>query len=291
MASKPFDPTFKTLVEASPEDWPALADLPRGPTDVIDADIATVSGAGDKVLRVRADPPYLLHLEFHSGHDAVALPEKMRVRSALLHQRHQLLVHSVAVVVRPEADSPTLTGTWQLAFPAELPYDVFRYKVVRIWEVPPQRLLKGGVGLLPLAPVSAVTEAELPDIIQRIEQRLRSRRLRGRAQEIWSATFILLGLRYSSEFARSLLQGVRGMRESTTYQAILEEGRLEELRKAVRLLGEKCLGAPDKRSAALISSSTDLGQLENLLVRVPDCESWAELFEDISPGRSTRRRR
>ncbi len=43
---------------------------------MIDADIATVSGAADKVLRVAADPAYLLHLEFVSGHDAPALPRK-----------------------------------------------------------------------------------------------------------------------------------------------------------------------------------------------------------------------
>ena len=54
MATKPFDPTVKTLVETSPGDWPVLLGLPAAPTEVIDADIATVSGAGDKALRVRA---------------------------------------------------------------------------------------------------------------------------------------------------------------------------------------------------------------------------------------------
>ncbi len=61
MADKPYDPTLKDLVEAGPDDWPVLTGQPQAPTEVIDADIATVSGAGDKVLRVRAEPPYLLH--------------------------------------------------------------------------------------------------------------------------------------------------------------------------------------------------------------------------------------
>ncbi|OWK35712.1 hypothetical protein [Fimbriiglobus ruber] len=56
MTPKPFDPTLKALVETSPESWPAFVGGPPGPTDVIDADIATVSGAADKVIRVRADP-------------------------------------------------------------------------------------------------------------------------------------------------------------------------------------------------------------------------------------------
>ena len=53
--------------------YATLADALR-PTRVIDADIATVSGAADKVLRVEARPPYILHLEFVTGHDAVDLP-------------------------------------------------------------------------------------------------------------------------------------------------------------------------------------------------------------------------
>jgi hypothetical protein len=76
----PFDPTLKALVESAPEDWPVLAGQPRAPTKVIDVDIATVSGAGDKVLRVQAAPPYLLHLEFQAGHDSAALPGLLQVR-------------------------------------------------------------------------------------------------------------------------------------------------------------------------------------------------------------------
>lgn len=72
MAAKPYDPTLKALVETEPESWPRLLGGPTGPTEAIDADIATVSGAADKVLRVSAHTPYLLHLEFVSGHDVLA---------------------------------------------------------------------------------------------------------------------------------------------------------------------------------------------------------------------------
>ena len=69
MTAKPYDTTLKALVETEPESWPAFLGRPTGPTAVIDSDIATVSGAADKVLRVAATIPYLLHLEFVSGHD------------------------------------------------------------------------------------------------------------------------------------------------------------------------------------------------------------------------------
>jgi hypothetical protein len=42
---------------------------------------------------------------------------------------------------------------------------------MRVWRLPPEPLLTGGLPLLALAPISAVTEAELPGIIQRMERR------------------------------------------------------------------------------------------------------------------------
>ena len=102
MAQKQFDPTLKTLVEVGPGDWTVFAGQPAAPTRVIDADIATVSGAADKVLRVEAAPPYLLHLEFVSGHDAADLPATLNKRNVLLDDRHGLLVRTV-VVLRREA--------------------------------------------------------------------------------------------------------------------------------------------------------------------------------------------
>jgi hypothetical protein len=89
MAAKPFDPTLKTLVEASPADWPVLLGLPPAPTEVTDADIATVSGARDKVLHVRAAARYLVHLEFQSGHDAAGLPRLLHLRNTFL-ENHRL---------------------------------------------------------------------------------------------------------------------------------------------------------------------------------------------------------
>src|SRR5690242_13530578 len=144
--SKPYDPTFKALVEAGPADWAVLAGQPPAPAEVIDADIATVSGAADKVLRVATAPPSLLHLEFQSGHDSAALPHQLHLRNTLLENRHGLLVRSVAVLLRPAADSPVLDGEHVRAFPGEPPHLVFRYQVIRVWRLPAEPLLQGGLG-------------------------------------------------------------------------------------------------------------------------------------------------
>jgi predicted transposase YdaD len=292
MAAKEFDPTVKTLVETSPGDWPVLIGQPAARTRAIDADVATVSGAADKVLHVRGKPPYLIHLDFQSGHDSAELPELLHMRSSLLRHRHRLLVRSVAVLLRPEADSPALTEKLELAFPGEPPYDTFKYKVIRVWELPPAQLLRGGLGTLPLAPISAVTEAQLPGLVRRMEKHLQGRRQKD-VEQVWSATFILLGLRYSRGFAQQLLRGVQSMKESSTYQAILDEGRAEEARKILVRLGSPHFGAPDAAVMAALEGITDLGRLEDLIAQMPASAkaSWEDLLGLPAPRQSRPRRR
>jgi hypothetical protein len=269
---------------------------------VIDADIVTVSGAADKVLRVAADPLYLLHLEFVAGHDSAMLPRKLHVRNGLLETRHDLPVRSGIVLLHPQADSPQLTGVYARGFPGEEAYLTFRYQVVRVWQLPPEPLLTGGLALLPLAPISAVTEPELPGIIQRIERRLRSRQGRKQAPVVWGAAYILLGLRYSPTLAAQLFRGVVSMKESSTYQAILQEGRAEgmaqglaqgrvaEARKVLRLQGEDAFGPPDARTAAALERLDDLARLEALLKRIRTAASWQELLGQPPPSRRSGRR-
>jgi predicted transposase YdaD len=307
VTAKAFDPTTKALVENGPDDWPVLIGQPAAPTEVIDADIATVSGAADKVLRVQAADPYLLHLEFQCGHDSADLPKDLHMRNALLEHRHDLPVRSVVVLLRPEADSRTLTGIRERAFPGERPYTWFKYQVVRIWRLPPAALLAGGLGTLPLAPVSAVTEAEVPGIIEKMKRRLATRRLRGKTKEVWAATYILLGLRYSRERAHELLRGVVSMKESVTYQAILEEGEargeargrkegeaqgvLKEARRMVCVVGEKYIGPPDSDAVVTLERIDNVSQLEALCARAPEVASWQELLDPPTRRRGNGRPR
>ena len=87
------------------------------------------------------------------------------------------------------------------------------------------------------------------------------------------------------------------MKESSTYQAILQEGRAEgraegqvegavaEAKKLLLLRGDEVFGPPDDRIAALIEQIDDSTQLEELFKRVRTVSSWQELF-----GRRKRRR-
>src|SRR5260370_16443784 len=101
-----------------------------------------------------------------------------------------------------------------------------------------------------------------------MEARLQTRRKRQYAEDVWSATFILMGLRYSRELARHLLPGVRSMKESVTYQAILEEGeakgRNTEAKKVLFRQGQIRFGAPDTPAPPPLQTLTDVYPLTHL---------------------------
>ncbi|MFN8634097.1 MAG: hypothetical protein U0893_09595 [Chloroflexota bacterium] len=77
------------------------------------------------------------------------------------------------------------------------------------------------------------------------------------------------------------------MRESTTYQAILEEGREEgqllDARRMVVELGTAKFGAPDLAASAALETIGDLAALHRLAVGVLRVSSWQELLSML-PG-------
>src|SRR5947207_1296365 len=160
---------MKYLAEERLADWlPLVGQATTAATEVIEAELSTVTAAADKVLLVKETVPWLLNLEPCSNRDPDRLGN-LHVYSALLERRHRLLVRTLVVLLRREADQPDLTGTYEKGFVGEPPYLVFRYRVVRLWQLSPESLLAGGLGLVPLAPLGNVQEAELPRLISRMK--------------------------------------------------------------------------------------------------------------------------
>jgi predicted transposase YdaD len=274
----PIDDTLKHLTELSPQDWVVRGGWPAAPATLIDADIATITGATDKVIRVAGPPDWLLTVDFQAGHDTAKLPPKMLLYNAALGKRHDLRVRSLAVILHRGADSPQLTGLYERGFPGESADVTLRYRVVRVWQVPPERWLSGGLGVLPLAPLGAVQEAELPAVIAQIKQRLEREVTRSQAAELWSATYILMGVRYADALIETLFQGVIAMEESVTYQAILRKGEAKEARKMLLLQGRSRFGEPPLEAMTALDALSDVSRLEELGVRLLQASSWQELL-------------
>ena len=290
----PIDDTLKHLTELSPQDWVVRGGWTAAPAALIDADIGTITGATDKVIRVAGAPDWLLAVDFQAGHDSVAkLPDLLLYNSAMF-KRHGLCVRSLLVLLHRGADSPQLTGLYERGFAGE-PFDVaLRYRCLRVWQVPAEQWLSGGLGLLPLAPLGDIRPGDLPAIIAQMKKRLAPTPARLKA-ELWSAAYILMGVRYERALIQRLLKGVISMKESVTYQAILEEGKIEgeikEARRILLLLGRQQFGEPSAKVHAALEALTDVNRLEELTVHLKDAASWQELLADVSGSRKRSPRR
>jgi len=303
---RPFDAATRHLIEGDPASWLAWVGLPvNGPIQPIDSDLSTVLAEVDKVLRVDAPTPWLAHQELQSGRDP-RLPYRLLQYHALLLYRHGLPVESTIVLLRPAADGPDLTGL--LEQPGAFDYQTvaFRYRVVRLWQRPVDELLTGGLGTLPLAPLAAFEPDRLPEVMQRLDERLEREAPPEDIRQLWAATLLLFGLRYDATVAQQLARGVRRMRESSVYQAILEEGResgmllgretgrrlgleegvargsAEEARRILLRLGTRKFGGPDAPTAATLARLSDRETLEELIDGILNATSWPELLAPLA---------
>lgn len=230
------------------------------------------------VVRVGGLSPYLVQIEFQSAADR-SLPERLLRYSVLLRARHDLPVQSVVVLMRRTAAAPRLSGRLTLRLPDGRDYLTFRYDVVRTWQQPVDRLLNGPVATLPLAPIGDVSLINLPRVVRRVEERLQREVPPATARELWSATQVLMGLRYSPEVIERMASRMSNwVKDSSVYQAWVREARTEEARGLLLRQGQVRFGAPDESTLAAIERITDLETLESLAVKLLTVANWDELL-------------
>jgi predicted transposase YdaD len=287
-----FDVSTKELVWDDPVAWLLRLGIdPVGPVVVIDSDITTLSAAADKVIRVGGlVEPFLVNIELQAGHDS-QLMRTLWYRQVALDYRHDLPVLTVLVLLRKEANSPSLTGVYERFLPDGRPTNRYDYQVVRLWKEPAESFLNAGVELVPLVPLSDVDEQQLPELIRKMGDRINPLPA-SRAAKLWIASYLLMGLRYPDELTERLFEGVKAVKESTTYQKILRDGRvegraegraeghIEEAQQFLLLLGTERFGSPEAVVLAAIEEISDLDRLRELGKRILKAEvlDWEGLL-------------
>ncbi len=285
--SKPYDSATKQLLEAYPLDWLRLLDLPIGEVEIIDADLSTIQAEADKLIRVNAEQPYIAHIEMQASYKP-DMAERFMVYNILAGYRTGLPVHTCVFLLRPEADGTVMRQPIVKRVAGREPYQRFQFQVERLWEEPVERYLEGGLGAAPLAPLCARRVSELPQIVHRMEERIRAES--DDAATLLSAAYVLMGLRYKEEITDRFLRGVRDMEESATYQAILRKGeakgkiegeargKLEGELSALLILGGKRLGKPRAKTLKTLHAITSAEAMERLVGRLLEVETWSELL-------------
>jgi predicted transposase YdaD len=132
-------------------------------------------------------------------------------------------------------------------------------------------------------PIRSVAHA-VAGIVREIDQRLEREARPSDSELLRTATFVLLGLKYDKIFVEKIMsQNVLEL--SSTYQALLQEGRqegkkegnLEEAREMLLRFGRRRLGEADEATKAFLESITSVETLESFADRLWDIETWAEL--------------
>jgi predicted transposase YdaD len=233
--AKPFDIALKDLLDLCAPDWVRLfaADVGIPATAAVvplEVELTADPLLADKVFRLQPPQTGILHIEPQASWDG-KFAERLHAYNAALDVKYGHPVYTVAVLLRPDANSPRLTGELLRHRADGRRYLAFEYTLVRVWELAVDDLLAGGIGILPLALLTDDARGRLGDIVDRIDDRLTAGGVsKERRERILTDGFILSGLRYNdAEIERAFLRA-RGMKESTTYQMILREGRAEGLR-------------------------------------------------------------
>lgn len=228
--AKPFDVALKDLLDLCAPDWVRLfatdVGIPAAAAVApLEVELAADPLLADKVFQLQPPAAGILHIEPQASWDG-QFAARLHAYNAALDLRYGHPVYTVAVLLRRDANSPHLTGELFRHRADGRRYLAFEYTLVRVWELSADELLAGGIGTLPLALLAEDASGRLGDIVDRIDDRLTAAgATKERRERILTDGFILSGLRYNDEEIEQAFLRAGGMKESTTYQAILREGR------------------------------------------------------------------
>lgn len=278
-----YDAATRDLIELDPSSFlKYLGFQVQGPVSVKNCDLSTVVAETDSIVLVEENPPWLVHVEFQSTSES-DLDLRIDRYNLMVEYRERLPVISVVMLMRPEADSSRLTGSRIRIAPDQTTYREFRYHVIRVWEQSVEAILNGPLPLLPLAVLAKVPEGQVAPVIERIEERFSVEPDETLVAQLRADAMILMGLRFSSSLINASPWRTEKMRESSYYQAILQEGR-EEGREEGALsillrIGTHKLGTPSHEMASLLHNIHDLDRIGQLTERVWEVKSWQELLQ------------
>jgi hypothetical protein len=279
-----FDATLKDMGRDSPRSFLAAFDRPPTvPVQLLNVDLSTVTALADLILGLGEPLAEIIQLDFQSSAAAWKHADLM-VYHALLFAHYRVPVHTVIILLRPEAAHSNVNGVIRYApRPGRGSMD-FNYEIVRLWEWPAEVLLAADLGVAPLAmlgrlPEGLSLEEGLTAVARRVVERITNEAPPERAKKLLTDAFLLTGLRVRRNVAGRIFRGVRAMQESDTYLAILDEGQEKHAKKTVLLVGEKRLGTPDESVKTQLAGITDLERLDRMILNAVTAADWQEILD------------
>src|SRR5262249_39563045 len=171
---------------------------PTVPVKLLNVDLSTVTAAADLVLGLGDPLAEIVQFDFQSSAAAWKHADVMAYH-ALLYAHYHVPVHTVIILLRPEAAHSNMNGVIHYAPRPGRGSMEFSYEVVRLWERPAEELLRADLGVAPLAvlgrlPDNLSLEEGLTTVVRRLVERLTQEAPPDRANKLLTDAFLLTGL-------------------------------------------------------------------------------------------------
>ncbi|MCX8138949.1 MAG: hypothetical protein N3E46_04635 [Gemmataceae bacterium] len=270
-----YDTVTRILLEHCAQDWlaalaPHLHLTPPIEPENPDPSLTAIQRFPDRLFRLRYPQTHLLHLEVQSSWES-DLPQRMLEYNVFLRGQRRLPVRSVVLLLHRRVDPPASCGLLEYRDIQGQVYLRFEYDVVRVWELPGEALLEGPLGAAMLGLLTESVRERVEEWTRRFIRRVeREATNRERATALLDGAYILLGLLYDGgEIARWFAEA-QGMRESSTYRRILDEGRVEgqvlALQENVLLVYRERFGEVPGEVEAKVRGVGDVERLRGMLL-------------------------
>jgi predicted transposase/invertase (TIGR01784 family) len=211
-----FDNTCRRLAEKFPQDFASwLLGIPMPLTVLQPTELSLEHIRSDSLILLQGKKA-ILHIEFQTA-PKPNLSLRLADYRIRIHRKFPgCTIYQIVIYLR-KTRSPMV---YQTQF--SVAGMTGSFQIVRLWEVPPEELMNYP-GILPFAVLGQTTNPE-----RTLRQAVRSMGQLSEDQqhETLGAAYILSGLRLEADVVAKIIRRDM-MRESTTYQAILEEGREE----------------------------------------------------------------
>lgn len=283
-----WDDSIKRLFREHPQDyvsWLAAGAIYLG---TVSGELKNRTRRTDQLLNMaKADKESLLHIEVQSVEDREIEHRLLEYNMMAMLTYHKPVI-SCLLLLRPMAYIP-VSPLVKAAFD-EIEVWRFHYRVVKLWEVPADELVRSGLmGLLPLAPLAqGGTELEaLTTVVAELYT--------AGEYELLSLTRVIAGLVMKLPTQQEMLRRMFAMyrdtlEDSWVYQEILREGQEKGLNQGLSLGEQRALLAIiQKRFPDIvpfvrqqISGMTDTNLLESLIADISVAQTSQEALEVLS---------
>lgn len=276
MDPHPYDRSGKWLIEHHGDSILRLAGIRRiadwrpVPGEVVQPR-QLPDGMLDVLLRGRKKfIPFVLELATY--------PEKRLIRqlvrnAMLVYLDREVFPEIIAVILRPKGRKPIPTET-EIVSPLDGSRCRLQWRVVKLWEVPSDELLKAGdVGLVPWVPLTDFSETP-SQVIEECRRRIDAEATDNEHQNLLAVTQVLMRLRYNARNLFRIMGGEQSMIESPLIDELIAKTRTDDILDSL----ESRFGSrPDDLADELRSlREPELKALNRFAAVCPDLESFRE---------------